>query len=370
MYVFIEVVTGGCRQKLMTFNTGLTMNIEEYDQRRTAVISALKHSKSHFVCLQEVWYAEDVYNIVTETSSVFPHSYSSLHKSSDQLDTSGPPCGMLDYVSYTTLICIHSKGCMSKTTYAEAIECGETECKFTDFLSQDCIICAMQSATTTWSLISKCLTSTMGMNAAGLLILSKQELTNTKTVNFYKDVKQLVPRKYLQVQADGIGTIICTHLTPNLGPIHYEPNLKATYNSWEEQNKNEGKVLVSVTSQNDKALIMGDLNCGPTLNGRSISGDFEDTYRYFIQNNFQSPYVDLIGICTWCRANPLLGSEYPENHILDHILVKGHTVIAAKRYYFKNMKDFGYPMSDHYAVQVTIDADQTNIVEENDDTGY
>lgn len=93
---------------------------------------------------------------------------------------------------------------MSKTTYAEAIECAEAECEFTDYLSQDCIICAMQSAVTTWTLISKCLTSTTGMNAAGLLVLSKQELTNTKSVNFYNDVKQLVPRKYLQVQVNSV----------------------------------------------------------------------------------------------------------------------------------------------------------------------
>lgn len=44
--------------------------------------------------------------------------------------------------------------------------------------------------------------------------------------------------------------------------------------------------------------------------------------------------------------------------------------IIFQKYYYKNMTDFGYPMSDHYGVQVTIDVDQTNLIEENDDTGY
>lgn len=55
-------------------------------------------------------------------------------------------------------------------------------------------------------------------------------------------------------------------------------NLKTTFSSWEEQNRHEGKVLVSVTSQNDTALILGDLNCGPTLDNKSISGDFEGMF--------------------------------------------------------------------------------------------
>ena len=50
--------------------------------------------------------------------------------------------------------------------------------------------------------------------------------------------------------------------------------------------------------------------------------------RLFSEAGFASAYVDEVGVCTWCKYNPLAHAN--NNHILDHILTKGLAVQSAR----------------------------------------
>ena len=42
-------------------------------------------------------------------------------------------------------------------------------------------------------------------------------------------------------------------------------NLQDVYSSWEDQNMDQVHELADVVSLSEKAVIMGDLNCGPVI---------------------------------------------------------------------------------------------------------
>lgn len=53
------------------------------------------------------------------------------------------------------------------------------------------------------------------------------------------------------------------------------------------------------------------------------------SYHHFIMSGYDNPYINKVGLCTYCRENPLtlaqneMTSTPPEDTILDHILVRG-----------------------------------------------
>lgn len=53
------------------------------------------------------------------------------------------------------------------------------------------------------------------------------------------------------------------------------------------------------------------------------------SYHHFIMSGYDNPYIKKVGLCTYCRENPLtlaqnqMTSTPPEDTILDHILVRG-----------------------------------------------
>ncbi|KAK3094839.1 hypothetical protein FSP39_006903 [Pinctada imbricata] len=218
-------------------------------------------------------------------------------------------------------------------------------------LPQECITCLVTSGFD--RVFSDCIGSNSGgINVPGLVLLSRLPLRNVKKVDLIPGIKQLLPRSYLYAEVDGIGSVACTHLTAYLSNTYFEPSLRTTFRSWAEQNLYEVSSLVSGLRHLPRVIVMGDLNSGPSVPERRVIPAIPESFFTFTKNKFTAPYVDRIGQCTYCRENPIAGTNL--NFILDHILLKGYEARMVRRIFDHLIPGQDYPSSDHYGVEVTL----------------
>ncbi|XP_033753658.1 uncharacterized protein LOC117337020 isoform X2 [Pecten maximus] len=218
--------------------------------------------------------------------------------------------------------------------------------------SQGCISCLAFSGLNE---IFRCFdyTKREAINAPGIVLLSKKKVKSVKTVFFEPDVKQILIRAYIEAEIEDVGTVFCSHLTSNDNADYYEPNLKDKYASSKDQNLADSRKLTEAARLKNKPLIVGDLNTSPEVTAFNVTADFVGSYNHFLSEGFSSPYVTMVGKCTFCVPNPLV-KGWMYNNILDHVMIRNHTVLSAKRIYDQNIPYKDYPMSDHYGVEVEI----------------
>ncbi|KAK3095906.1 hypothetical protein FSP39_020656 [Pinctada imbricata] len=194
-------------------------------------------------------------------------------------------------------------------------------------LPQECLSCIALSGIK--RVYSDCVGPTSGgINIPGLVLLSKRPLRNIRKVDLIPGIKQILPRSYLYAEVDGIGPIACTHLTANLGKIYYEPYLQSKFSSWRDQNLHDVQTLVQDFRDFPRMIIMGDLNCGPSVPEQNVAEDFSASFQALMDNNFTAPYVTKLGMCTYCHENKFVVQN--ENLIIDHILLKGFEAKSVK----------------------------------------
>ncbi|KAK3085772.1 hypothetical protein FSP39_008523, partial [Pinctada imbricata] len=307
-----------------------------------------------YFCLFQYWYYNDVVSLVQTVHKSFPYTFSAVHKSTTQLLGKTKllyrpgPC--LKGSVLKVMAKMFSQGCLHSKSELDTLHCAVKKANVMD-LPQECITCITMSGVD--RILSDCVGATSGgINVPALVLLSKLPLRNTKNVDFLPGIKQLVPRS-LSLCGDGLGPVACTHTTADLGKVYYEPNLLKTFKSWKEQNLNDATKLVKDLLPQPRAIIMGDLNCGPDEPSRAVKGDFTDSFKQFTRNNYTTPFVRLVGKCTFCAENTLV--PYKDNWNLDHILLRGHEAKSAKRIFDEPIPGKDYPTSDHYGIQITIE---------------
>ncbi|KAL5004342.1 hypothetical protein ScPMuIL_017798 [Solemya velum] len=325
-------------------------SIEHYDERRDHIPSAISDLDADVVCLQEVWFEDDVKKIIKETRDSFPSSYSALHDDNGDLDTGNfnkPLC--FGFRAYKRILCSLTK-CSNTANNAEYIACAAERCGLMK-LDQKCISCLILTPAS--SILQTCITDiTQTVNSPGLLLLSKSPLRNPSTTRYIPDTKQVLPRSYLMADVERIGKVVCTHLTSNLGE-YYEPLL--SFASWEEQQAEEVDHLLTLTAPMTQVVLMGDLNTGPENAENGITGEFEENYNLLTSEGLSSLYNEDPGLCTWCKENPITDQSYNVRLLLDHVMVKGMNAVSAQRLLDDNIEGQSFPLSDHYAVGVTVD---------------
>ncbi|XP_061197589.1 uncharacterized protein LOC133205739 [Saccostrea echinata] len=339
---------------LMSYNTGLTSRIPYYKERSQYIAEKVSQSNPDFICLQEVWHYRDLYKIVKENSATYPYSFSAIHNDTTSLLNSNglhwPPCARSDVIKMFFKMWWY--GCRALKSEIARLDCVTEKAGFMD-LPQQCITCITMSSFTAQTAFSDCLGAVENqMNVPGLLVLSKMKLRQHKMVYFRPNVKQILPRGYLMVEVLGLGTVACTHTTADLGKIYYEPNLKSKFHSWKEENMKDARILMKDLSPFTSSVIMGDLNSSPSIPGKQIQGDFEDTLELFKTGNYSTPYIDLYGLCTFCSGNNLV--PYKTDWILDHILIRGQRAEQAQRVMDEVITDLAVYPSDHYGIQVRV----------------
>ncbi|XP_045216729.2 uncharacterized protein LOC123566566 [Mercenaria mercenaria] len=335
--------------RLVTYNTGLTPRVGQYNVRRDTVGTAIKNLKADVVCLQEVWFSKDIERILKTVGTAYQFSYSELHRKVSQLEPvpwTSAPCMSTEFLT-SFLPCIETK-CRHTKGSVDYLTCAREKCEMLQKLEQECITCLILSGVT--EVAHSCVDNIRNrFNIPGVLLLSSRPLKHVRITRFVQNKKLFIPRAYISAEVEGVGTVACTHTSADLSYSYFE-DLK--YASWEEQNLDEARVLLQSQKHVHRAVIMGDLNGGPTVPEFRVSSDFDAAYNYITSRGYMSSYVVLPGVCTWCRYNPL--SKASKNIVLDHILTKNLNVIGTRRVLddFHEEKDF--PLSDHFGIELVL----------------
>lgn len=347
--------------KLLTYNAGLLQTIPNKQERGDYILTNLRATDPDIVCLQEVWLARDADMISSGNVLTYPFSFSASPGRGETLTDSLPPCVNVSLAG--VMFKILANGCTRKNTQEEQAQCVLEKTGVMN-LPQICISCLAISASGGFSskrILEDCVLTSQGeVNLPGLLVLSKRPLINPVVKYFLPSTRTTVRRGYIHFQDEDVGDIACTHLTPDLGPNFVEPNLSGIFTNYAEQQLYETVIMVTDLSSASRVVIMGDLNCGPRLPERNIKEEFETSYHHFIMSGYDNPYINKVGLCTYCRENPLtlaqnqMTSTPPEDTILDHILVRGIHVSFTQRVFTENVPGLFIPPSDHYGVQSTV----------------
>ncbi|XP_060083915.1 uncharacterized protein LOC132563178 [Ylistrum balloti] len=334
--------------KIQTYNAGLLSQIDNYDDRKPNIIRALQSADYDVMCLQEVWFGDDVGMLKRELDrSVYIYTPPLYQEKMFWGTINAPPC----HNAPLTVAC-SVFNCADLVNNIPAFVNCSVDCGLMSE-SQECISCL---AFTGLDMMLRCFNyyRRESINAPGVVLLSKRKVTSAKTVFFEPNVKQIIKRAYIEAEIEDVGTVFCSHSTSNANTKYYEPNLRDVYKSWREQNLADSRKLTEAASMFDKPLIIGDLNTSPDVPAYNVTADLEDSYNHFLSEGFVSPYVTMVGKCTFCLQNPLV-IDWNYNNVLDHVMVRNHTVLSAKRFYDQNTPGQDIPMSDHYGVEVEIE---------------
>ncbi|XP_076107680.1 uncharacterized protein LOC143075959 isoform X5 [Mytilus galloprovincialis] len=304
-YLYNKNVTS---TNFVTFNTGLGTSVSFYEQRKNLIIEALLQSEADVLCLNELWYVEDLIQIQKALQGNFPHSFSIIHDDAaiimDKHTLAQPPCASVTF--RTTMKCFMTH-CNTSRNLIEQAGCFLVTCNAPRLLSVECLTCVIISGTHTVNVIEKCANTSPSrqfnaFNLPGLALFSKLPLAHRNRQNLIPNVKRLVSRWVLSAEVEKVGRIGCTHFTA-LMPFSY----------------------------------------------------VDHNYNVLRANGLSDPYVDNGGLPTFGRGNPLSIFQ-DRNLILDHIFHKGFDYISSKRVFdkFIGVKGQSIPLSDHFGVSVTL----------------
>ncbi|CAC5395887.1 unnamed protein product [Mytilus coruscus] len=268
------VSDGGYTAKsFLAFSAKLVSKFENKAGRLAQLPAALLAENADVVCLNEQKY---------------PYVYSSIHDgtTNNLLTANSSPCPFI--LTITLLWCM--RRCTEITTIKGIIECDkENKCNAWKNLKQECITCVgAEGASRARSCIK-----TQQVNVAGNMILSKYPITKAESMFFVSD-KQANREGKLIVEIAG-RTIACTKIQTARNAAYYEPETKQLFSSsWAVENLSQAKCILSNFEQQEKALLMGDLECGPAIPSNNIREEHELSYNN-LTIQFDSPYVSDVG---------------------------------------------------------------------------
>ncbi|XP_076107676.1 uncharacterized protein LOC143075959 isoform X1 [Mytilus galloprovincialis] len=343
----------------VTFNTALATSVHFYEQRRNLIVDALLKSEGDVLCLNEVWYVDDLVMIQQALQSKFPHSFSAVHNDTsiimEQQTLTKPPCFSITF--QTVFKCFLTQ-CNTSSSRGDQAGCFLQNCNGARLLSEECLTCVLLSGTNTTDVLAKCVNPPPSrkfnaMNLPGLALFSKLPLTQRKTQNLLPGVKRLVPRWVLSAEVEKMGKIACTHLTAGLSITYVDPIVPPLFSSFEEENLNNTFQILEYFKTEKQLILMGDFNQSPLR--AHIASSHADNYKEFMANGFSDPYVDHIGLPTLVPGN-IFANNLNRNRILDHIFSKGFNFQSSERVFdkFIDVNGQSIPLSDHFGVSVTL----------------
>jgi endonuclease/exonuclease/phosphatase family metal-dependent hydrolase len=387
-FLWLWVYVLGCsgiKVDLVTFNTGLlpSNKIPYYQERKEAISSVIVNSSADVVCLQELWLLQDILDVAHAANNMFPyyHGYDAAGSPGDTVSPSSTVCDLAKFTELQGCLFLNCRNVLDQGLTA-VTDCAFTKCNtVVNQLNQQCINCIVLDTTATngtleaFQLIQQSCVSDPAKNYAtthGLLLLSKYPLKNKKIHTYHPGVVVPITRGYIAAEIDGLGEVVCTHLTTEgvftsyIGPPQFS--------SFEELQKDEVTQLLMkfpATQSGYPPIIMGDFNHGPRT--ATLVPELEANYQLIIDSGFKSPYVTEVGSCTFCADNPLANAtgNISGDVLIDHIYVSSSVnksaVSGVKRMWDSmtaisavntalNDSVIYRPLSDHFAVRLTYQA--------------
>jgi len=359
---------GGCKKEeppsfsVATYNAGLAVGfVPGAEDRAAGTSDAVAGLNVDLICLQEYWLPEHV-DAVSTAASEFGHQY--FPDPDAGQDTGNPAC--LDGEVDDLIACI-DEDC-ADVCVDQLEDCVFGSCAL-DFLGlpKDCQGCVManvgndadevqatcETQSTSWAYDA----------SFGTGILSKLPLGDIEH-HVFESTTNRRGVIHTTVESD-IGTfdVYCTHLTAVFSALIPYPRESG---SWEEEQSVQVDDLLDFIDETatNPVILLGDLNTGP-YSGDVNLGEVEDHYERFIDDGFESAYVNETAECTICGANPLRDAGPSDNAIIDHVLLKDFAgSFKAKRVLDKEIsatscdETIDAAHSDHYGVTATLTTEE------------
>lgn len=348
--------------RFATYNAGLAYGFVEYAEERSPLIPpAVAELPVDVLCLQEVWNASDVAAMKSATASKLTSAF--FFENSQDFAV-GAACEADDVAP---LIACVEANC---GTVPEA-NCVLTECA-AEFSAQtpECTTCLGANVGGSIEAIEaacgegSALYAYDGAFGVGLLtnqtVTASDQLVLSSTLN-----RRGVLYAELETEA-GPMHVFCTHLSAALS-INYP----GPAGSWEAEQRAQIDAMLAYVAEKagtEPAVILGDLNTGPALDG--IAGELPANYAVFSDSGWEAPFVSGTPACTFCGDNPLVGNPGdPKNTVLiDHVLFKNRPggSLSSSRVLDQDVTisvegaDTTTKLSDHYGVSVTWTGDSGN----------
>ncbi len=327
-----------------TYNTGLAHGaVALADERLPQIETQLAGLDADVVCLQEVWTDDDAAAIEKALQAMYPYSFREV-----TTDTSEPktPCGPLRTLCLKK--CVEKKCAAKGISAEECVGTGPCKKKY-DALKDDCKRCLAANTANPTSCALGGAKDFVSDGRNGLLLLSKHPLEHARYV---AHDTLLVKRGMIVADIDGYHTI-CTHLSADLGVVPYPPDRE--FESWEDEHAAQVQTLAEAAEPDTCTVLLGDLNAGPQTD--TLTGELPENFQILLDAGYQS-FWDT-STCTWCKDNPLAGSEVDKR--IDHILFNGcpdnltytYTRIMDQPISIEG-QDEPTRLSDHYGVKVSV----------------
>lgn len=348
-----------------TFNAGLARGFVPYAAERIQpVTEAIAAHDSDVLCVQEVWFDEEIDAVLEGVKDTYHHSM--VYKTeSDELNDG---CGMEE--AEVLADCVREK--CSDVPQDQLGSCGIGMCG-TEFSAasvpcQTCVAANLHQDID--AIIATCegggpKYSSGGRN--GLILLSKHELKNQTEVSFTSNLTQRAAiRAEVEIADFGTLTTYCTHLAADLSNTLAYP-ADNNYSSFgEEQAGQIDELLAWIDAQEDpgRVLIMGDINTGPALG--ELTGELPENFEKFEAAGWVSVFAQSDAPqCTFCLDNTIEtdGDDKLEDGspgvLIDHIFADSDTnaTVKGSARVFDQLQEIAgeqLHLSDHYGVQVTL----------------
>jgi endonuclease/exonuclease/phosphatase family metal-dependent hydrolase len=368
--MLFAVATAGCSDDddpiaftAVSYNGGLARGFVPGAEARTPLVAAAVAGLSaDVVCLQEIWFDDDVAAVTSAAAGRFPTAIFPAPTGGGM--TGEAACTEMDL--QPLLDCGTANGC-DTACGDELVACVITFCgmEFSNLTENtpNCGQCLQANVGNPIEDIVETCTSAStefafgGSFGIGLLtsapVLAQDALVLDSTTN-----RRGVIYAKLDTPLGPLHTF-CTHLTAVFDEA--EIPYPRPEGSWEEEQGAQIEELLAwanAKAGGEAVVLMGDFNTGPAGNG--YTAEFPAHYAEVTAAGYAVPYVEQGNPCTFCGDNPLVGSDHSGSVLIDHVFARGFA--AAKTSSRVLDQAITVPicevettaaLSDHYGVSVT-----------------
>ena len=352
-----------------TFNVGLAPGLSplvaergarviEAIAREAEMTTTLDRTALHVLCAQEFW-AEDQWSaLVAATAETWPNALRMQPI---------PGVGRCSPEELEPLGVCMATNC--DVPAEETLACGQTACATeVAVISGACLPCVLDNAPFGFEQVAAaCVNPDAagderepalygGAVDIGLLTNAPVTASASRELDSYF-VRAGVLYASLDDGSDTDLHVFCTHLGSPLGGLPYQ----GAHGDYEGEHDAQITQLLAFidekTDDDDKVVLLGDLNTGPAFSG--LTPELPEHFARLVPGaEFEIPALER-PFCTWCDENSWLADDTPSS-MIDHVLLRGpHQAVVSSRPEFTTLVTIeGLPepahLSDHFGVQLTL----------------
>ncbi|GFO49843.1 hypothetical protein PoB_007634800 [Plakobranchus ocellatus] len=307
-----------------------------------------------------------MYNVINDLKSIYPHHSSALHTGRNKLEEESSnwfpqsACSMLEISAMTLYLipCAITQGCFGvffKSSEA-GLGCLASKCGHVfrdESIGPNCISCVVMSSSSVLDITDRChkmFGSDLRLNPSGLMVMSKKPLFNAIYSPYFDDKDMTLHRGFIQTEVEGVGKIVCTHLT-HAFEHYFEYDLP--FSNYSEQNLVEIETIHERFGTSNH-ILAADLNTGQAVSSsdseKNLTAQAPESIDLLTSYGYDTEkYLSDDGRCTYCLSNDLVRTH---NVAIDNVLLMGNAFSSVTKQRVLDQTDPN--LSDHYGVRATL----------------